>query len=79
MGFFDFFSKKKQEVPMTEEQKKATSAMQKLAAMGILIAQKKPIVYTKIDFASLDEKTKQDILNSMKKEITHQSKFLTFK
>lgn len=71
MGFFDFvFGKKVQELPMTPEQKKVMSELQKLAAMGILIAQKRPIKYNKIDFTTMDGQTQKEVLDSMKKGVT---------
>lgn len=70
MGLFDFFKKKEQESPMSPEQKKGLSEMQKVAAMGVLIAQKRPIVYSRVDFSKLDPNAQREILNSMKKGVT---------
>lgn len=70
MGLFDFLKSKVPEIPMTAEQKKAMSAMQKLAAMGILIAQKRQIAYAHVDFSRLDPQAQEEILKSMKAGVT---------
>lgn len=68
MGFFEaLFGTKRSSEKLYGEKAKAMSALQKRAAMGITIVQKKPLEYSRIDFHALSDAHKQSVFKSFEK------------